>query len=349
MADHSAIEWTDATWQIVTGCDIVSPGCTNCYAMRLAGGRLQHHPSRAGLTKPSKAGHVWTGETRFNREWLRQPLEWKRPRTIFVAAHGDLFHEGVRHHLHDIYAVMALARQHQFQVLTKRPEAAQVFHHGKSRALTEQLVRRRMTAIDPASTERRMVWPLPNVWLGTSVENQKYAGRILDLLCTPAPIHYLSAEPLLGPLDLTRIEIPLPNGIPGRPGEFNALTGVVTRNPVSTFYIKEHELLVHGLTKLDWVIVGGESGPGARPMHPDWVRSLYDQCAAAGVPFFFKQWGGWARWEPRFPATDVVYLGHDATRHSNPGIGREPMVHVGKKLSGRLLAGLEHNGMPVHG
>lgn len=95
MADHSTIEWTDATWQPITGCSIVSPGCTNCYAMRIAGTRLRHHPSREGLTNPSKAGPVWNGKVRFNEQWLLQPLQWKKPRRIFVCAHGDLFHESV--------------------------------------------------------------------------------------------------------------------------------------------------------------------------------------------------------------------------------------------------------------
>ena len=123
MAVNTKIEWADATWNPITGCSLVSPGCVSCYAMRLAGGRLQHHPSRAGLTQPSKAGPVWNGAVRFNEQWLRQPLQWRRPRRIFVCAHSDLFAEGVPDAWIDrVFAVMALAPQHTFLVLTKRPE-----------------------------------------------------------------------------------------------------------------------------------------------------------------------------------------------------------------------------------
>jgi protein gp37 len=121
MADSTKIEWTDATWNPITGCSVVSPGCTNCYAMRLAGTRLAHHESRAGLTRDTKAGPVWTGEVRFNEQWIDQPLRWRKPRLIFVCAHGDLFAEGVPDEWIDrVFAVMALAPQHTFQVLTKR-------------------------------------------------------------------------------------------------------------------------------------------------------------------------------------------------------------------------------------
>ena len=121
MAEHSTIEWTDATWNPITGCSVISPGCKNCYAMKLAGGRLQHHPSRAGLTQPSAAGPVWNGLVRFNMEWLEQPLHWKRPRDVFVCAHGDLFHESVPDQwIADVFGVMHAASWHTFQVLTKR-------------------------------------------------------------------------------------------------------------------------------------------------------------------------------------------------------------------------------------
>ena len=123
MAKKSHINWTDGTWNVITGCTPISPGCANCYASQLAGTRLKHHPSRAGLTKEVNRHHIWTGEVRFNREWLSQPLRWKKPQKIFVCAHGDLFHESVQAEwLDEIFAVMALCRQHTFQVLTKRPE-----------------------------------------------------------------------------------------------------------------------------------------------------------------------------------------------------------------------------------
>lgn len=280
MAEHSKIEWTDATWNPVTGCSIVSPGCTNCYAMRLAGTRLQHHASRAGLTQESKAGPVWTGEVRLNEQWLTQPLRWKRPRRIFVCAHGDLFHENVPDEWIDkVFAVMALAQRHQFQVLTKRASRMRQY---MSRAADDRLNilsqafapgTMPMTAheidawLDPdASPEHRALyraaqvpWPLPNVWIGVSAEDQRRADeRIPDLLATPAAGRFVSAEPLLGPVDLTRY----------------------FHSPLDF------------ASDLHWIIVGGESGHGARPMHPAWARDLMRQCLDAGVPFFMKQMSG---------------------------------------------------------
>ncbi len=170
MADGTHIEWTDATWNPVTGCSVVSPGCTNCYAMKLAGTRLQDHPSRAGLTKPSKAGPAWTGEVRFNDGWLDQPLRWKRSRRIFVCAHADLFHENVPDEWIDkVFAVMTMTPQHQFQVLTKRSARMRNYMVSRSCRFPARGVR-------------------PNVWLGVSVEDQARADeRIPDLLATLPP------------------------------------------------------------------------------------------------------------------------------------------------------------------
>lgn len=232
MAKKSHINWTDGTWNIITGCIPISPGCANCYASQLAGTRLKNHPSRIGLTKEVNGRHVWTGEVRFNREWLNQPLRWKKPQKIFVCAHGDLFHENVSDEwLNDIFEVMAYAQQHTFQILTKRPDRMSVY-----------------------LSDLPMI--LPNVWIGVTVENQKTADeRIPVLLDTPATKHYLSMEPLLESINISR-------WLRNQPG-------------------------------IDWIIVGGESGPNARPMHPNWVRSLRNQCIDACVPFFFKQWGEW--------------------------------------------------------
>ena len=188
MADKTAIEWTDATWNPITGCVVVSPGCTNCYAMKLAGTRLKHHPSRAGLTRDTRSGPVWTGEIRFNEEWLDQPLRWRRPRMIFVCAHGDLFAEGVTDAMLDsVFAVMALCPQHILQVLTKRHERMRAY-------LTHPMVQARIAmamagitakgSIDDMVRGREIVgrietgegWPLPNVWIGVSCEDQTRAG-----------------------------------------------------------------------------------------------------------------------------------------------------------------------------
>lgn len=334
MADQSKIEWTDATWQPVTGCSIVSPGCTNCYAMKLADTRLRHHPSRAGLTIGSKAGPVWNGKVRFNEQWLDQPLRWKSPRRIFVCAHGDLFHENVPDEWIDmVFAVMALAPQHTFQVLTKRSARMR-------RYMTRGGPTLQMLAQVPQVGRDLMVantdWPLPNVWLGVSTERQQEADeRIPDLIETPAAVRFISAEPLLGPISLFDFIGPWsPSG----------------------------DVASHAPPQLDWVIVGGESGTGARPMHPDWARSLRDQCAAAGVPFFFKQWGEWV---PQVGAVDgwtiddnpeISRFDHrdwDGDRYGEPyrpmwcdDRDDDTVARVGKKAAGRLLDGVEHNGMP---
>ena len=254
MADKTLIEWTDATWNIVTGCSRVSAGCERCYAERLAATRLKHHPSRQGLTD----GHGrWNGEIRFNAQWLAQPLRWQRPRKIFVAAHGDLFHENVATWMLDaVFAVMALATQHTFQILTKRPRRMHdyIVQFDGDEAM-ERVIDQAEFIAGSRGAEVVMnatMVALPNVWIGVSAEGRKTAGeRIPVLLETPAATRWLSAEPLLGPME-----------------------------------IDDH------LAGLDWVVAGGESGPGARPMDPAWARSLRNQCLCARVPFFFKQWGG---------------------------------------------------------
>ena len=202
MADKSKIEWTDATWNVITGCSVHSTGCRSCYAMRLAGTRLQHHPSRVGLTVDTKAGPVWTGEVRFNEEWLDQPLRWKKPRMIFVCAHSDLFHEEVPDAWIDsVFAVMALAQPHTFQVLTKRASRMRAYMRG--------LTMERLEAALPFgyTLRYRGMWltslPLKNVWLGVSVEDQAAAQERIHHLCnTPAAVRWISAEPLLGPVNL---------------------------------------------------------------------------------------------------------------------------------------------------
>jgi protein gp37 len=195
MADRSKIEWTNATWNPITGCSVISPGCKRCYAMRLAGTRLRHHWSRKGLTRPSKAGPVWTGEVRFNEEWLSQPLHWRKPRNIFVCAHGDLFHENVPDAWIDrVFLTMSFAPQHIFQVLTKRSARMRKYIAG---------FEERRRTFDCHAGLDDAPWPLPNVWAMVSVEDQPRADeRIADLRATPAAVRGVSAEPLLGPLDL---------------------------------------------------------------------------------------------------------------------------------------------------
>ena len=315
MADHSTIEWTDATWNPITGCSIVSPGCTNCYAMKLAGTRLAHIPSRAGLTTMSKAGPVWNGKVRFNEQWLDQPLRWKKPRRIFVCAHGDLFAEQVPDEwILDVLTVMAIASQHTFQVLTKRPERMSEF---MNRADLLDDIYTNWYNFDGGAREV-WSWPLHNVWLGVSAEDQiRYRNRRQYFSDTPAAVRFWSLEPMLGPIQLDIEHI-----------------------------------------KPDWIIVGGESGQDARPMHPDWVRSIRDQCAAADVPFFFKQWGAWTpgencdlqtRTETGATWFDGRWLFQQVTPKASEEMHRddEPdLWRIGKKRAGRHLDGVEHNGMP---
>lgn len=288
MADKTKIEWADSTWNPITGCSPVSPGCANCYAAQLAGTRLKHHPSRKGLTKEVNGRPVWTGEVRFNEEWLMQPLRWKKPRRIFVCAHSDIFHEAVPDEWLDrIFAVMVLASQHTFQVLTKRPKRMREYVKALSAGERDSEMFNHkfkgciggVKAIMSGSVKSG---PLRNVWLGVTVESQTQANqRIPLLLQTPAAKRFVSIEPMLGPVNLTAIDF-------NRDVTCNVLdgAGLSRRSPCQS-------IPNTSCKKLDWVICGGESGPNARPMNPNWVRSLRDQCQEAKVPFMFKQWGEW--------------------------------------------------------
>ena len=326
MSDNSNIEWCDATWNIITGCSVESPACTNCYAMRLAGTRLREHHSRKGLTKIVNGKPAWTGEVRFNEQWLMQPLQWKRPRKIFVCAHADLFHPNVPDEWIDrIFAVMALAPHHTFMVLTKRAERM----HTYLKRLTEMCDGEDgiIHIVTPVASKACVdvhnmpdEWPLPNVMLGVTAEDQQRADeRIPVLLATPAAKRFISIEPMLGQVDLRQIH-GFHNG--ATPQTHDALSGYSSDTPYGYVASKLEYPFSRG--KLDLVICGGESGPGARPPRIEWVRSIRDQCAAAGVPFFFKQWGEFAP--------------------DDPAANRTAMRHVGKKAAGRLLDGVEHNG-----
>jgi protein gp37 len=281
----SPIEWTEETWNPLAGCSAVSKGCTNCYAAvmtkRLAAmGQAKY----SGLLNSS--GH-FNGKINFDEAALSIPLKRKKPTTYFVNSMSDLFHEAVPFEFIDrVFAVMALCPQHTFQVLTKRPErmAEYLLKHADSEDIAWHA---NVEILKLGHGGGRVKWPLPNVWLGTSVEDQAAAdARIPHLLRCPAAVRFLSCEPLLGPVDLTRVslgssKVAKDSGpLSGYTVDFklNALTGAPKT----------------GIPAVDWVICGGESGADARPMHPDWARGLRDQCEAAGVPFFFKQWGGWS-------------------------------------------------------
>jgi protein gp37 len=251
MSDKTSIEWTEATWNPVTGCDRVSPGCDHCYAATLAK-RLKamgnRRYQRDGSPRTSGPGFGLT----LHPDQLRLPLRWRQPRVVFVNSMSDLFHDAVPNRfIVDVFAVMAAAEHHTFQVLTKRPgRMASLLGRSAFWSAVRDHAKHLVDGPTHASEG-----PAPNVWLGTSVETQRWTDvRLPKLIETPASVRFLSCEPLLGPVDLASW-LSLKDGI-------------------------------------SWVIVGGESGPGARPMDGSWARSIRDQCRDAGVAFFMKQWGG---------------------------------------------------------
>jgi len=324
MADGTKIEWCDATVNAINGCSLASPGCTNCYAMKQA----HRFPVRQGLTMPSKGGMVWTGEVRLSESALLQPLRWKRPRIIFWNAHGDPFHPKVPVAWIDrMFMVMAATPQHIHLVLTKRTARMRQYFADLSCDDSFRPYVRRPGWQNPSPRdgdrvillEQGQSWPLSNVWLGTSIEDR---ARLNE-----------------------------------RAADLKAIT--------AAGHFWSAEPLLEDLGDIpahlfpDGVIVGGESGHNARPMHPDWARNLRDQCAAAGVDFHFKQWGEWAPGECADHAqtrTEKV-----ATWWSDkwdfdeitPRVGEELHVddapdlwRIGKKRAGRHLDGVQHDALP---
>jgi protein gp37 len=280
MADHSGIQWTDATWNPVTGCSKVSPGCAHCYAETMAVRMWgKQYPVRYTDERPRRFDEVWTHQDR-----LDQPLRWKKPRRIFVNSMSDLFHEDVPDAFIDrVFAVMALAPQHTFQILTKRAERMRAYlsNHEVGLRWLGAIYRHHSGPVvdDMAYQESDAVcWTrdgLDNVWLGVSVENQHFADeRIPLLLQTPAAVRFISAEPLLGPLF-----------------GLDQLGGGMDSRPYWTAHCPVDPSGFAHIPGLDWVIVGGESGAGARPCDLAWVRSIVQQCQAAGVAAFVKQLG----------------------------------------------------------
>lgn len=348
MAGTSKIEWTERVWNPVVGCEIVSPGCTNCYAMRMAH-RLGQNPATPiykDLTKVVNGNPVWTGTMRLNAKALRAPLEVRMPAVWFVNSMSDLFARGCkRDWILDVLTIAAITPHHTFLILTKRPDrAADLLTEDRlAGAMDQWLVDRELAEMDeepaPAKPEERIAledlydnwnafsgsareawsWPLPNVWIGASVEDQKRADErrrpMLDL-AEAGWNTFVSYEPALGPVDWS------------------------------------------GWQFLKWLIGGGESGPNARPSHIDGHREARDFCAAYGIPYFFKQWGAWTpgvnverqsgtvrtatwfdgRWD--FNREDLARTdGH---------VDDEPDLYcVGKKAAGRLLDGVTHDARPA--
>ena len=381
MADKTGIEWTDATWNPIRGCSRVSEGCRFCYAEATAARFIDPGQPYEGLAERTDAGPRWTGEIAFVDSKLFEPLRWQKPRRIFTNSMSDLFHEGLSNEeIAVIFGVMLASRRHQFQVLTKRPARARAWfewiesrfegtmkegqHAGhlvlayaaQRAARIEGLARDEVfrlaksgekdeaqKQLDIANEARRrgqsmltikaedVHWPAPNVLLGVSVEDQAAADeRIPDLMACPAALRFLSCEPLLGPVDIERF-IRSGQNADGEPIGFSDAIG--------------------------WVIVGGESGTGARPMHPDWARRLRNQCAEADVPFFFKQWGRWApssrrreigehgpKLDPLLEQMRWLFIdGRSVLAGEGLDLGRGElpvlMRPVGKKKSGNLLDG----------
>lgn len=331
------IEWTDFTWNPVRGCTRVSEGCRNCYAERQAARGMGPYANEA-YAKSTEGGPRWTGRVELVESKLTEPLHkpsWRGKR-VFVNSMSDLFHESLPDEAIDrVFAVMALSPDVTYQVVTKRAERmARWFDRPTGHLnnvislMTDRLSREIFGSRyageeipffkevpNPIVTRENGRWPLPNVWLMVSAEDQPTADeRIPYLLKTPAAVRGVSYEPALGPVDFTP-------------------------------WIKH----------LDWIIAGGESGPGARPAHPDWFRSARDQCAEAGTAFFFKQWGEWApdpeglyselpdsRWGTIDRAGGFCYGGDNLI--GDPGI--VPMARVGKRNAGRLLDEREHSEFP---
>jgi protein gp37 len=287
MSDKTKIAWTDATWSPIVGCSKCSPGCDNCYAETVAASaRLQQFEQYRDVIADGR----WNGKTSLVGKMLDKPLHWKRPRRIFVCSMSDLFHESVPDGWRlAVFSVIKKCPQHTFQILTKR---ASDMHRFMSYFFPE---------------------PLPNVHLGVTVENESNLWRVDELLKTPAAKRFVSIEPMLGPVDLRTALYTHRCGMcewVGFDGEVteededeNAICpncgqpGLGKRmdflwNPGVAACEAERRCEKNQHCPIDWVIVGGESGPNARPMDPDWARSIRDQCAAAGVAFFMKQMSG---------------------------------------------------------
>lgn len=305
MADKSGIEWTDATWNPVTGCTKVSQGCKNCYAerewARIAAPRDRCKPNRY-------TGRAFT-DVACHEDLLDRPLRWQKPRRIFVNSMSDLFHESVPFGFIDkVFAVMALCPRHRFQVLTKRPERMKQYmaRLGSSAKILDAAARTMGYTFEHEG-QYLCSWPIPNIWLGVSVENQQtWNDRVPILQDIPAEVRWISAEPLIGPIKAMHMD----------------------------------------MLGIKWMVVGGESGPEARPMHPKWVRDLRDRCRFNGTDFFFKQWGEWAP-HPH-PPQPGNYTGAGIFLRSSGELGEQgdwwsgtaqAMDKVGKKAAGRMLDG----------
>lgn len=322
MADNSKIEWCDHTFNPWIGCTKVGPGCDHCYAETLSTSRLGV-PWGPGQPRRRTATGNWAKPRKWNREAAAFAEQHGRKQRVFCASLADVFDNEVDPAWRaDLFALIAATPNLDWLLVTKRI--------GNVTKMIEAMGMKCLPV---------------NVWLGISVVNQDEANRdVPKLLGTRASVRFLSMEPLLGPVDLTDLTLRVepgcaPDGLAG----LDALTGVHwdAEDTITGIYGSPDP-------RVDWVIVGGESGADARPMHPDWARSLRDQCAAAGVPFLFKQWGEW------FPYGGIDANGcqNSVTKGENPGVWHDwPnaggfSVRLGKKAAGRYLDGVQHDGYP---
>ena len=358
MASNSNIEWCDATWNPVVGCSHISPGCDHCYAARMAHrlGKNPATPQYAGLTGPDGK---WLGKARFVQKALDMPLTWRNPKRIFVVSMGDLFHPSVYFAWVDqVFARMILAPQHTYMLLTKRPD--------RMRQYLESVTPADLVAASHGAPCRPVPlpgFPLPNVILMATVENQPAADERMPHLMALAGMGWhtgVSVEPMLGEVLMRRIDKPAGGG---HVSGYDYLAGV-------EFWPHHCD---RGKPRLSWVVAGGETGPDARPAHPDWFRSLRDQCADAGTPFFFK---GWGEHLPVVRISDWDWRGHKGLKHYlPPDLASLPcgrlkwevveedgsvlgsfklddhpnaynMFRVGKARAGRVLDGKEWNEFP---
>lgn len=300
----TSIQWTEATWNPTVGCSLMSPGCTNCYAMKMAG-RIEQMGGKAGrkytgLTKNVNGNAVWTGIVRLDQAALELPRKWRKPKLIFVNSMSDLFHPALSwSDIDQVFAVMSLCGQHVFQVLTKRPDRMRDY-------LSDPATRARVESRADKLGAKLRSWPLSNVWCGTSIEDQTRANdRLSILLSAPAAVRFVSIEPLLGAVDLRHAVVA--GGLPPEQ--------------------------IHGL---HWVIVGGESGHKARPMHPDWARSLRDEAVALGIRLFYKQAGQWGQHNPGGKRRSIGLM-PNGLRVDTGTPGSVTLWNLGKKLAGDVL------------
>lgn len=300
------------TWNPIVGCSKVSPGCDNCYAEKFAFrivNMLEKSKSETyHVYKNAATKSGWTGRTALNTDHIDKPLQWKSPRMVFVCSMGDLFHENVPFTWIDqVFEVIVDCTEHIFIILTKRPE--------------------RMKEYMDYRIANGKYYNYSWVWLGVTAENQEQADkRIPILLKIPAAKRFVSIEPMLGPVKLTAIRQFDGKGI--------HIASYQVLEPITTAKDSNRPAL-------DWVICGGESGPKARPMHPEWVRSVRDQCEAAGTPFFFKQWGEWKPFEKGDQCKRLFSWATDTERNM------KIVTKVGRKAAGNLLDGKQHHNWPI--